>query len=161
MTTGYSIRTALKPGDIGYITYLHGILHARVFGWDHRFESYVAVPLSEFAQASRPDERIWIVEARDKVCGSIALVKRSRDIAQLRWFLLDPALRGRGIGKQLMELLLEFARAQHYCSIELWTVTGLPVATGLYRRYGFELVEEKTSQPWGSTVTEQKYQLDF
>lgn len=161
MTAMYSIRTGLKPGDIGYITYLHGILHAREFGWDHRFETYVALPLAEVAQAGRPEERIWIVEAAEQVCGSIALVKRSADIAQLRWFLLEPALRGRGIGRQLLELLLEFARAQHYRSIELWTVTGLDAAAGLYRRYGFELVEEKTGEPWGSTVTEQKFRLDI
>jgi GNAT superfamily N-acetyltransferase len=161
MTATYSIRAKLRPGDIGYITYLHGILHAREFGWDHRFETYVAVPLAEVAQAGRCDERIWIVEAANKVCGSIALVRRSSDVAQLRWFLLDPALRGKGVGKQLLELLLEFAREQHYRSIELWTITGLPAAAGLYRRYGFELVEEKSSQPWGSRVTEQKYQLDL
>lgn len=161
MTAAYSIRTELRPGDLGYIIYLHGILHAREFDWDYRFETYVALPLAEVAQADRSDERIWIVEAANQVCGSIALVKRSSDVAQLRWFLLDPALRGKGIGKQLMELLLEFAREQHYRRIELWTITGLPAASGLYRRYGFELVEEKSSQPWGNKVTEQKYRLDL
>jgi hypothetical protein len=33
-----SIRHGLRPGDVGYITYLHGILYAPKQGWDHTFD---------------------------------------------------------------------------------------------------------------------------
>lgn len=52
------IRTDLKPGDIGYLTYLHGVLYASEYGWDNTFEAYVAGPLAEFAKAHSNRERI-------------------------------------------------------------------------------------------------------
>jgi hypothetical protein len=43
------IRHTLKPGDIGSITYLHGVLYAQEYGWDHTLEVYVAPLLAKFA----------------------------------------------------------------------------------------------------------------
>jgi GNAT superfamily N-acetyltransferase len=159
MAEDITIRTQLKPGDIGYITYLHGVLYAAEYGWDHTFETYVAVPLCEFAKSDYPRQRIWIVEQQGKVCGSVALIQLSEQRAQLRWFLLHPSLRGKGFGKKLMDQLMEFSRQNNYQSIELWTVKGLEAACALYGKYGFDLIEEKTSQVWGATIVEQKYLL--
>src|SRR5829696_4489227 len=81
------IRHHLKPGDIGYLTYLHGALYAQEYGWDHTFEAYVAGPLAEFAKSHSDRERIWVVEKDKKVAGSIAIVEVSKEKAQLRWLL--------------------------------------------------------------------------
>jgi len=42
------IRTELKAGDIGYVTYLHGILYKKEYNYSISFESYVAAGLHEF-----------------------------------------------------------------------------------------------------------------
>ncbi len=73
-----SIRHDLRPGDVGYITYLHGILYADQ-GWDHTFDAYVAIPLAEFARSPSPGERIWIVEDGERIVGSVAIVKFTRE----------------------------------------------------------------------------------
>jgi len=72
-----SIRNDLRPGDVGYITYLHGILYAPEQGWDHTFDAYVAMPLAEFAKSHSSRERIWIAEKEGKIVGSVAIVKFS------------------------------------------------------------------------------------
>jgi GNAT superfamily N-acetyltransferase len=154
-----SIRHDLRPGDVGYITYLHGILYAPEQGWDHTFDAYVAIPLGEFARSRLPGQCIWIVEDAGKIVGSLAIVKFSERAAQLRWLLLDTRLRGQGIGRKLVEEALDFCRDAGYSSVFLWTVNTLPVAAKLYQSVGFEPTEELTHEMWGSTVTEVKYEL--
>lgn len=153
------IRHDLKPGDIGYLTYLHGILYAKECGWDHTFEAYVAGPLAEFAKSRNDRERIWIVEKGGKIVGSIAVVEASREEAKLRWLLLHPDVRGRGIGRVLVEAAIDFCRENGYHSVHLWTESVLTAAASLYRSVGFELTEEKTHELWGKVVTEQRYDL--
>jgi len=153
------MRHDLHPGDIGYIIYMHGIFHALEQGWDHTFEVYVAVPLAEFAQSKSSREKIWILEEGDRIAGSVAIVKRTEEEAQLRWLLLEPEIRGRGIGRWLVEEALDFSRISGYESIFLWTVETLYIAANLYRSVGFVQRERLTHEIWGSTVTEVKYEL--
>lgn len=154
-----SIRHDLRPGDIGYLTYLHGTLYAAEYGWDYTFEAYVAGPLAEFAKAPRKREQIWIVEQQAQVAGSLAIVEAAPEAAQLRWFLLHPDLRGHGLGRQLIEDAIGFCRAQDYARVFLWTVSALTAAARLYHAVGFQLTEEHPQQIWGATVTEQRYDL--
>jgi GNAT superfamily N-acetyltransferase len=154
-----TIRHNLRPGDIGYLTYLHGTLYAAEYGWDHTFEAYVAGPLAEFAKSPGERERIWVVEQKAQVAGSIAIVEATPEVAQLRWFLLHPDVRGHGLGRRLIEDALRFCRAQDYALIFLWTVSALTAAARLYHTVGFQLTEEHPQQIWGATVTEQRYDL--
>lgn len=151
------IRNALKIGDIGRITYLHGVLYAKEHGYDYTFEAYVAEPLGQFAKRSNARERIWIVEDNGEVLGSIALCEISAKEAQLRWFLISPELRGKGVGKKLLNSLINFAKEQSYEEISLWTVKGLEAAKNIYITFGFTLKEENEHIVWGSNHTEQKY----
>jgi len=160
-TEGPVIRTTIKPGDTGYITYLHGKLYAEECGFDYTFEPYVAIPLSEFVKTQGPRERIWIVEKDGLVMGSVAVVQSSRESAQLRWLLLHPEVRGWGIGRKLVEKAVTFARSSEYDSIFLLTVDILPRAAGLYRSFGFKLVNETPLRMWGREMVEQKYELQL
>jgi len=79
--------------------------------------------------------------------------------AQLRWLLLDPAARGMGIGRRLVEEAVRFAGETGYRSIFLWTVHILPVAARIYRDAGFRLTAEKEVFQWGRPLREQRYDL--
>jgi len=153
------IRHHLKPGDIGSITYLHGILYAKESGWDHTLEAYVAAPLAKFATSQTDRERIWVVEKDGEVVGSVAIVENSQTEAQLRWLLLRPEIRGLGIGKLLVDEAIDFCKDCGYSSVFLWTVRGLAAAAHLYESAGFQLTEEKTHKIWGATLTEQRFEL--
>jgi len=161
LPAGVTIRHDLRPGDIGYLIYLHGILYAQEYGWDATFDAYVAGPLAEFAKSDTDRGRIWIVEKDGTVAGSLAIVEISQEQAQLRWFLLHPDLRGHGLGRFLVEEALSFCRQCGYSSIFLWTVSALKAAAYLYTSAGFRVTEEKIHSLWGVTLTEQLYELQL
>jgi hypothetical protein len=50
MKVKWKIRHHIKPGDIGYLIHLHGVLFAKEYGYDQTFEAYVAGGLAEFIQ---------------------------------------------------------------------------------------------------------------
>jgi N-acetylglutamate synthase-like GNAT family acetyltransferase len=154
------IRTNIRPGDIGYLVYLHGLLYANEYHLDHTFEGYVAAGLGEFAKSyDERKDRLWLAEKHDRIVGSIAIVGQPGDRAQLRWFLVHPDARGAGLGRQLVHEALAFCRERSFQSVFLWTLSGLPVAAHLYQAAGFVRSEQKTHEIWGSVRTEERYDL--
>lgn len=154
------IRTELRPGDLGYIIHLHGSIYQDEYNYGIAFESYVAAGLHEFYQHYDPvKDRIWICEHNNTIIGSLLLIHRPGNAAQLRYFLISKPYRGIGLGNQLMKHYMEFYHACKYSSSYLWTTHELGAAAGLYKRNGFRLTEEKESMAFGKNLTEQKYEL--
>jgi GNAT superfamily N-acetyltransferase len=154
----FRLRGNLQPGDIGAVVRLHGMLYAEEYGFDHTFEGYVAEGMAEFARSFDPHrERFWAVEKDREVIGSIAIVNRSPNDAQLRWFLIHPHFRGQGFGRYLLEEALRFCKERGYGKIFLWTLQNLTAATHLYTSFGFMKTEEKTHPLWGKVLTEERY----
>ena len=156
----WELRCYLKPEDIGYLTYLHGAVYAKEYGYDQTFEAYVARGLDEFLHSFRPDnDRMWLAETNDQIIGVIAVVGHSKDEAQLRWFLVHPGYRRLGLGGELMKEALSFCKERKYKTIFLWTTSELSAARHLYIRAGFKKTEGKTHEIWGKMVTEERYDL--
>jgi len=156
-----ALRTALKPGDIGAIVQMHGLIYAKEYGFDHTFEAYVAGPLGECVCAASARQRIWVAERDNQIVGCIAIVAASPQVAQLRWFLVDPAARGLGLGSRLLAEAVSFSKTMGYDSIFLWTVSALTTAALLYQSAGFKKVEEKPGRCWGVDVVEEKYEMQL
>lgn len=155
-----TIRTGLKPGDLGYITYLHGKMYHEEYGFDTTFEPYVARPMSDFSLAEdKFRQRIWIVEMDGKIVGCIAIVDAGGNEAQLRWLFLTKETRGKGLGKRLMKEAVDFCREKGFDIIFLWTIDALHAAKGLYLKNGFKLTDEIRHTMWGIDVNEQRYDL--
>ena len=154
-----SIRTELCPGDLGYVTHMHGSLYHREYGYGIQFENYVAKGLCEFYEKYNPERsRIWACECNDRMIGFLLLMDRS-SAAQLRYFLIEPEYRGMGLGSKLMNLFMDFLHACGYRESYLWTTHELSTAAALYKRHGFQLTEEKESTAFGKPLKEQRYDL--
>jgi peptidyl-dipeptidase Dcp len=154
------IRTELKEGDIGYVTYLHGILYKAEYNYGISFESYVAAGLHEFYQNYDPvKDKVWVCEDKEMIVGFLLLMHRPNNAAQLRYFILQPRYRGIGLGKKLMGLYIDFLKECGYGSSYLWTTNELPAAAHLYTQFGFRLTEEKESTDFGKPLKEQRYEL--
>ncbi|MFW3147218.1 MAG: GNAT family N-acetyltransferase [Thermoplasmatota archaeon] len=156
---GMMIRNDIRPGDAGCLIHLHGTVYFEEYGFDTIFESYVADTFAEFLRHESERKRLWIVEKDGRIVGCIGIMERSVEVAQLRWLLLHPDVRGRGLGRKLMEDAIDFAKGCGYSSIFLFTESILKDAARLYELYGFKLVEESQEQnKWGGRFTAQRYE---
>lgn len=154
------IRTQLKPGDMGYLTYLHGWLYQKEYGYGLSFEAYVAQGFYEFHKNyDLQKDAVWICEHDNRIVGFLLLMHRENTAAQLRYFLLLPEFRGIGLGKKLMELFMKHLKDKGYASAYLWTTDEQKEAAELYKKYGFVLTEEKPSSAFGKPLIEQRYEL--
>jgi GNAT superfamily N-acetyltransferase len=153
----FQIRHQLKPGDLGTVVSLHGLIYAREFGLDTTFEPYVAKPLADFVPEG--SGRLWIAETDDRVVGSIALVEAGSDIGQLRWFLVVPEARGAGLGRRLLDEAQDCARQRGLSRDFLWSLSVLTDARALYERAGFTITETMTSFVWGAERTQVRMEV--
>lgn len=154
-----SIRTELRPGDMGYITYMHGALYHKEYNYGLQFEGYVAKGLCEFYEKYNPQRnRIWACEYNTRMIGFLLLMDRGK-AAQLRYFLIEPEYRGIGLGSKLLNLYTAFLLECGYKESYLWTTHELTTAAALYKRLGYKLTEEKESNSFGKPLMEQRYDL--
>src|SRR2546423_3881579 len=159
-----SIRPAHQPGDIGVIIGMHGRRYAAECGMDQTVESYIAAGLAEYVDRRFRDGEAagecWVAEsAEDGIVGSIGITPADSRTLHLRWFLLDPAQRGRGLGRRLLATALEYCHEQDADRVFLMTIAGRDTAQHLYRKAGFELTSSTPAHQWGIDLVEQRFDL--
>ena len=150
------------PGDLGWIVHRHGALYWEERQWDPRFEALVARVVADFAdRQDRKREMCWIAEVGGEPVGSVMITRSNGDdgAAKLRLLLVEPRARGRGIGRQLLEEALEFARRARYRKVALWTVAGLDAAQRLYERAEFKKVHEEPLEAFGHELVSETWEL--
>lgn len=148
------------PGCIGRIVQLHATYYSAANGFGLEFEAKVARELAEFCLSyEHGRDGIWLARSPE-IEGSVMIDgSRARDeSAHLRWFITSDAVRGRGIGRQLLARALEFSDRCGYQTVHLWTFAGLDAARHLYESVGFKLVQESPGSQWGTVVREQRFE---
>jgi DNA-binding MarR family transcriptional regulator/N-acetylglutamate synthase-like GNAT family acetyltransferase len=154
------ILRAPKAGDFGWIVQRHGVLYAREYGWREEFEGVCAQIVADFVNKFDPRrERGWIAELDGQNVGSVLLAKDSDEVARLRLLLVEPAARGRGIGKLLTDECVRFARACGYRRITLWTHSVLTAARHIYQQAGFRLTSSEQRRSFGQDVVSEHWDL--
>lgn len=161
-TKTVTIRTELRPGDLGWVTHRHGILYAEEYDWNVEFEALVAGVVASFGKQHDPDrERCWFAEIDGQIVGSVFLVKLSDDVGQLRLMYVEQSARHHGIGSRLIAECLAFARAAGYRTVKLWTNSVLVDARRLYAKTGFRLVQSDPSPAFGQDLVSEFWEIEL
>jgi DNA-binding MarR family transcriptional regulator/N-acetylglutamate synthase-like GNAT family acetyltransferase len=156
----FTIAEGYQTGMIGDIASMHARTHGHIIGMGPTFESVVSKAMAEFMpRVGNPMNNSWSVLENGAVIGSITIDGEDlgNNIAHLRWFILSERLRGKGVGRALLQKALDHSDNLGFDEIHLWTLKGLDAARALYEKNGFTLVEEYDGDQWGKSVTEQKF----
>ncbi|MEE4012469.1 helix-turn-helix domain-containing GNAT family N-acetyltransferase [Roseibium sp. FZY0029] len=156
----FTIAEGYQTGMIGDIASMHARTHGHIIGMGPTFESVVSKAMAEFMpRVGNPMNNSWSVLENGAVIGSITIDGEDlgNNIAHLRWFILSERLRGKGVGRALLQKALDHSDNLGFDEIHLWTLKGLDAARMLYEKNGFTLVEEYVGDQWGKSVTEQKF----
>ena len=157
----FKIESGYIPGSIGRIAELHGTYYYDHWKFGLYFEAKVATGLSEFLQRyDKSSDGIWIATVNGRVEGSVVIdgTHAENEGAHLRWFIISDALRGKGVGRKLINRAIDFCKSKGYKKTYLWTFEGLDAARYLYETAGFKLIKQQSGVQWGTTVNEQYFE---
>ena len=81
---------------------------------------------------------------RDEVIGGVGVAEFDGidDCAELQKLYLDDSAKGKGLGKALIQLAINWAASSGYKNLYLETHTGLAAALNLYEKTGFRQIEK-------------------
>ena len=106
-------------------------------------------------------ERCWVAEMEGEVVDSVFVVRQDEKTAKLRLLYVDPAARGLGLGRRLVDECIRFAQAKGYGRMILWTNDVLVSARRIYEAAGFALVEEEPHHSFGKDLVGQVWGRDL
>jgi GNAT superfamily N-acetyltransferase len=152
------IRRELRDGDIEAVAELHRRLYGPEYGTNETFVAGVAGGLAHARAQGWPERGgVWLVDHDGRLCGSLGLTAAPERRGRVRWFVLDPVLRGSGLGARMVGELVTLAREQGMRELELETFSELTAAAHIYRSHGFAVVDEWPKDDWGTPMTFQRY----
>ncbi len=90
-----------------------------------------------------PRGAFFVIRADGDVVGSVGVERLPDGAAELHRLYLDAHLRGRSLGRALVEAVLAWCRAEGIRHLVLWSDTRFDRAHALYARMGFRQTGER------------------
>ena len=167
MRTEIRLVEGYSPRVIGRIAEMHAVYYAREWGLGAFLEAKIARDCAGFIDRYDPDTDLLLLALSNEAIGGSIIVDlndpASSDVdggdrgAHIRWFILDDAIRGTGVGRQMMQRAVD--HIDRFAGGKAWLTTfaGLDAARRLYEDFGFRLADERQDNTWGDPVHEQLY----
>ena len=91
---------------------------------------------------------IFFAIYNSNVLGTMALIPRDEKVFELNKMAVKKEFRGMGIGHQLIEFIIDFAKAKNYNSLILYSNTVLKNSIHLYNKFGFIKIDSEGKTPY-------------
>jgi len=100
-----------------------------------------------------PTGGLFLASVNEKIAGCVALRKIDDETSEMKRLFVRAEFRGSGLGKDLIERLIEEAKVIGYRKIRLDTLPEkMPQAVNLYEFYGFRQIKPYYENPHGETL---------
>ena len=114
--------------------------------------------------------KIYVTELDDKIVGSVALFPPSiqaydwsdnvQEFPEIRMLSVDPTIRGKGIGKALVEHCIKVSKEKEL-KMGLHTASFMKKALSLYKSMGFERFPELDLEPMNDGIIVKAFIMNF
>jgi GNAT superfamily N-acetyltransferase len=151
------------PGLLGVVAALFGRIISDSHGTDWQVDVMIAEGQAELLRRFDPArDRVWVAMIAGVPHGALTIdgprPELGRELARLRFFILDEATRGLGLGRRMLAGAMAFCRERGFPGVYLTTLPGLDAARHLYEEHGFRLVAHDDPPFCGSAYGEQTFE---
>ncbi len=152
-----------RETDLNFVISRQLALYESEYGFTSDiWKTYLTGGVQDFIrQFDSERDCMYILENNAVPCGCIAIAYAGDATAQLRFYFLEPEMRGKGEGHRLIDLALWFCKEKKYRQVFLWTFSTLTAARHLYAGTGFRITDTHVNNEWGDPVLEERWKLDL
>ena len=97
---------------------------------------YVENNVDELASSISPDGVFYLIKIKDEIVGMGALRKLKEGIGEIKRMYIKPKYQGKGLGKRMLQVLLDKGKEHGFFAIYLETGRFMTTAQYLYRSAG-------------------------
>ena len=132
--------------------------YAAWLGFSLCFENFEKELTSLPGDYAPPQGRLLLAIDNDHFAGCVALREIADGVCEMKRLYVRPAFRGTGLGRALVDQIIEAARQIGYRKMRLDTIPGkMDRALAMYPSLGFEEIERyRENAPAGATFLELK-----
>ena len=133
------VRESSEVDEVRQLVLAHALVRASTPGVEYMRADALALP----GPYVPPKGGLWLARANVGAAGvgCVALRPLTTSMAEVKRMYVDPQWRGHGIGRALLETLIDKARALGYGTLRLGTLDDMTAAQSLYRSLGFAPIE--------------------
>ncbi len=128
-----------------FIEYATGI--STEIGLDLAFQCFDQELATLPGKYSAPYGTILLAEVDGELKGVVALRPLEEGISEMKRLFVQPGARGIGVGRLLIEAVLQKAREAGYSAVRLDSLQHMKSAIGIYRSLGFRDIEAYYENP--------------
>ena len=111
------------------------------YGIEFDVEAMVQSDLSDPYKFHPPHGRFYLARYRDEIVGVGCLKRLEPGVGEVQRMYVLPTYRGKGIGRAIINRLIDDARSIGYCLLRLESLKFLDAAHSLYRSVGFHEID--------------------
>jgi GNAT superfamily N-acetyltransferase len=99
-----------------------------------------------------PGGGIWVALLEGAAVGCVALQASGPTVGEIKRMYVEPAHRGHGVARGLVERVIEEARRRNYDTLRLGTLATMHAAQALYKSFGFHEIAPYRAVEFGDTL---------